>query len=170
MLRASQILPEFADRRRPSTVIPILIAAFAAYALAWDALSRSRRSCSPWSSGLLVVPLQMSLIPLLQLYNGVGAFFGGPQDLYGHLARPYRLRACARHLSPAATTMGRPAAEDHGIGASRRRQRFRYLRHDHSCPVRFRALASFAIFQFLWTGTTFSSPSSSSEAGTTSWC
>ncbi|MGR5489285.1 carbohydrate ABC transporter permease, partial [Vibrio alfacsensis] len=26
--------------------------------------------------GLLVVPLQMSLIPLLRLYNDIGAFFG----------------------------------------------------------------------------------------------
>jgi len=32
--------------------------------------------------GLLVVPLQMSLIPLLKLYNGVGLFFGVPSKTY----------------------------------------------------------------------------------------
>jgi alpha-glucoside transport system permease protein len=65
----------------PSTVIPILIAAFAAYALAWMPFP-GRAVLLAVVVGLLVVPLQMSLIPLLQLYNGVGAFFGVSAKTY----------------------------------------------------------------------------------------
>ncbi|TGS85219.1 carbohydrate ABC transporter permease, partial [Mesorhizobium sp. M2D.F.Ca.ET.178.01.1.1] len=53
----------------PATVIPILIAAFAAYALAWMRFP-GRALLIAVIIGLLVVPLQMSLIPLLRLYNG----------------------------------------------------------------------------------------------------
>ncbi len=64
----------------PATIIPILVAAFAAYALAWMpfrtlAAHRHRRRPSGRS-------LQMSLIPLLKLYNGVGAFLGVPAKTY----------------------------------------------------------------------------------------
>ena len=59
----------------PSTIIPILVAAFCAYALAWMRFP-GRAILIAVVVGLLVVPLQMSLIPLLKLYNGVGAFFG----------------------------------------------------------------------------------------------
>lgn len=55
----------------PATIIPILIAAFAAYALAWMKLP-GRGFIIAVIVGLLVVPLQMSLIPLLKLYNASG--------------------------------------------------------------------------------------------------
>ena len=55
----------------PATIIPILIAAFAAYALAWMKLP-GRGFIIAVIVGLLVVPLQMSLIPLLKLYNATG--------------------------------------------------------------------------------------------------
>ncbi|MGB5445216.1 MAG: carbohydrate ABC transporter permease, partial [Psychromonas sp.] len=58
----------------PATVIPILIAAFAAYALSWMRLP-GRGVLIALVVALLVVPLQMSLIPLLQLYNSIGTFF-----------------------------------------------------------------------------------------------
>jgi alpha-glucoside transport system permease protein len=59
----------------PATMIPIMIAAFAAYALAWMEFP-GRALLIAAIIGLLVVPLQMSLIPLLKFYNSVGAFFG----------------------------------------------------------------------------------------------
>ena len=59
----------------PATIIPILIAAFAAYALSWMRLP-GRGLLIALVVGLLVVPLQMSLIPLLQLYNTIGSYFG----------------------------------------------------------------------------------------------
>src|SRR5262245_52870123 len=65
----------------PSTIIPILIAAFAAYALAWMRFP-GRALIIAVIIGLLVVPLQMALIPLLQLYNAVALFFGVPSKTY----------------------------------------------------------------------------------------
>ena len=59
----------------PSTVIPILIAAFAAYALAWMTFP-FRGLIVALVVGLLVVPLQMSLIPLLRMYNGFANALG----------------------------------------------------------------------------------------------
>lgn len=50
----------------PATVIPILIAAFAAYALSWMSFS-GRNLLIAMVVGLIVVPLQMSLIPLQAL-------------------------------------------------------------------------------------------------------
>ena len=50
----------------PSTVIPITIAAFAAYAFAWIPF-RGRGILFIMVVALLVVPLQMALIPILKL-------------------------------------------------------------------------------------------------------
>ncbi|MEK9564290.1 MAG: carbohydrate ABC transporter permease, partial [Deltaproteobacteria bacterium] len=56
----------------PATIIPITIAAFAAYAFAWMQFP-GRQFLFVVVVGLLVVPLQMSLIPLLRMYNNIGA-------------------------------------------------------------------------------------------------
>src|SRR3954471_2260084 len=58
----------------PSTVIPITIAAFAAYAFSWMQF-RGRYVMFVLIVGLLVVPLQMALIPILRLYTD-GASIG----------------------------------------------------------------------------------------------
>src|SRR5512141_212315 len=55
----------------PSTVIPITIAAFAAYAFAWVRFP-GRGILFAIVVGLLVVPLQMSLVPVLQVYSKIG--------------------------------------------------------------------------------------------------
>ena len=55
----------------PATVIPITIAAFAAYAFAWINFP-FRSLLFAIVVGLLVVPLQMAFIPVLRLYGGVG--------------------------------------------------------------------------------------------------
>jgi len=55
----------------PATIIPILVAAFAAYALAWmDFPGRALLIAAV--VGLLVVPLQLALIPLLTLHTAIG--------------------------------------------------------------------------------------------------
>ena len=55
----------------PATIIPILIAAFAAYALAWmDFPGRGLLIAAV--VGLLVVPLQLALVPLLSLHTDIG--------------------------------------------------------------------------------------------------
>ncbi len=55
----------------PATIIPILVAAFAAYALAWMEFP-GRALLIAIVVGLLVVPLQLSLIPLLKFHNSIG--------------------------------------------------------------------------------------------------
>ncbi len=76
----------------PATIIPILIAAFAAYALAWMQLP-ARGFFVAVIVGLLVVPLQLSLIPLLTIYNQAGQALGRhAQGLCRHLAGAYGLR------------------------------------------------------------------------------
>ena len=128
----------------PATIIPILIAAFAAYALAWMKIP-GRGFMISVVVGLLVVPLQMSLIPLLKLYNASGFLsktylgiwlahtgFGLPFAIY--LLRSY-IAGLPRDLIESAQVDG---ANDFKI--------FRRI----ILPLSFPALASFAIFQFLW--------------------
>src|SRR6185503_10926156 len=52
----------------PATVMPITIAAFAAYAFSWMEF-RGRHVLFVAVVGLMVVPLQMALIPILRLYT-----------------------------------------------------------------------------------------------------
>ncbi len=128
----------------PATIIPILIAAFAAYALAWMKLP-GRGVIIAVIVGLLVVPLQMSLIPLLKMYNATGFLsktylgiwlahtgFGLPFAIY--LLRSY-IAGLPKDLIESAQVDG---ANDFKI----------FLRI--ILPLSFPALASFAIFQFLW--------------------
>ncbi len=127
----------------PATVIPILIAAYAAYALAWMQFP-GRALLLATIVGLLVVPLQMSLIPLLRLYTDIGigksfigiwlahTGFGLPLAIY--LLRNY-IAGLPREIIESARVDG---ASDFDI--------FRKI----ILPLSFPALASFAIFQFLW--------------------
>ncbi len=128
----------------PATIIPILIAAFAAYALAWMNFP-GRALLVAAVVGLLVVPLQLALIPLLQLHNAVGigkgylgvwlahTGFGLPLAIY--LLRNY-IVGLPRDIIESARVDG---ATDFEIFVK------------IVLPLSFPALASFAIFQFLWT-------------------
>ncbi|MEE9454874.1 MAG: carbohydrate ABC transporter permease [Paracoccaceae bacterium] len=127
----------------PATIIPILIAAFAAYALAWMEFP-GRALLLVTIVGLLVVPLQMSLIPLLRLYTDIGigksyvgiwlahTGFGLPLAVF--LLRNY-IAGLPREIIESAKIDG---ASDFDI----------FLKI--VLPLSFPALASFAIFQFLW--------------------
>jgi alpha-glucoside transport system permease protein len=127
----------------PATIIPILIAAFAAYALAWMEFP-GRALLIAAIVGLLVVPLQLALIPLLKLHNDIGlgkgymgiwlahTGFGLPLAIY--LLRNYMV-GLPREIIESARVDG---ASDFQI--------FRRI----ILPLSFPALASFAIFQFLW--------------------
>ncbi len=127
----------------PSTIIPIAIAAFAAYAFAWMEF-RGRQVLFVVVVGLLVVPLQMTLIPLLRVYNHLrlaGSFVGIwlAHTGYGLPFAIYLLRnffgALPRDLFEAAFL----------DGASHTTAFFRLV-----LPLSVPALASLAIFQFLW--------------------
>jgi alpha-glucoside transport system permease protein len=132
----------------PSTIIPILIAAFAAYALAWMRFP-GRALLIAVIIGLLVVPLQMSLIPLLKLYNGVGVFFGVPVKTYlgiwlAHtgFGLPFAIYLLRSYIAG----LPRELMESARIDGASDFEIFVKIVLPLSMPV----LASFAIFQFLW--------------------
>jgi alpha-glucoside transport system permease protein len=121
-----------------------LVAAFAAYALAWMEFP-GRALIVALVVGLLVVPLQLALIPLLKMHNEIGignsyigiwlahTGFGLPLAIY--LLRNYMI-GLPREIIESARVDG---ATDFQI----------FLKI--ILPLSFPALASFAIFQFLWT-------------------
>jgi alpha-glucoside transport system permease protein len=132
----------------PATVIPILIAAYAAYALAWMKFP-GRALLLSVVVGLLVVPLQMSLIPLLKLYNNIGFFFGVPAKTYlgiwlAHtgFGLPLAIYLLRNYISGLPREIMESARID---GASDFDIFVRIV-----LPLSLPALASFAIFQFLW--------------------
>jgi alpha-glucoside transport system permease protein len=132
----------------PATVIPILIAAFAAYALAWMRFP-GRAIIIAIVIGLLVVPLQMTLIPLLQLYNGVAMFFGVPSKTYlgiwlAHtgFGLPFAIYLLRSYMAGLPRELMESARID---GASDFEIFVKIV-----LPLSFPVLASFAIFQFLW--------------------
>ena len=132
----------------PATIIPILIAAFAAYALAWMRFP-GRALLIAVIIGLLVVPLQMSLIPLLKLYNGVGTFFGVPSKTYlgiwlAHtgFGLPFAIYLLRSYMAGLPRELMESARID---GASDFEIFIKIV-----LPLSFPVLASFAIFQFLW--------------------
>tara|TARA_B100001250_G_scaffold402194_1_gene415002 strand:+ start:83 stop:1222 length:1140 start_codon:yes stop_codon:yes gene_type:complete len=59
----------------PSTLIPLIICSFFAYSLTWMQFF-GRDTLLAIVIASLVVPLQMSLIPILTIYNDFGALFG----------------------------------------------------------------------------------------------
>lgn len=132
----------------PATIIPILIAAFAAYALAWMRFP-GRGLLVAIIVGLLVVPLQMSLIPMLRLYNGVANIFDtGAQGYFGvwlaHTA--FGLPLAIFLLRNYMVGLPREIMESARMDGATHFQIFTTM----VLPLSFPALASFAIFQFLW--------------------
>ena len=65
----------------PSTIIPLIICSFFAYALSWMRFF-GRDALLAVIIASLVVPLQMSLIPLLTIYNDIGALFNVSSKSY----------------------------------------------------------------------------------------
>ena len=98
----------------PSTVMPIIIAAYAAYAFAWMRFP-FKEAIFLGIVALLVVPVQMTLIPVLRLFNGAGLH----RQLPRHLARAHGLRAALRDLPPAQLHAG-PAGIGARVGLPRR--------------------------------------------------
>jgi len=139
----------------PATVMPITIAAFAAYAFSWMEF-RGRYVLFVVVVGLLVVPLQMALIPILRLYTG-GAAIGNlvlfpDLDLGGtflavwlaHTAfgLPLAVYLLRNYIGALPSSIIESAKID---GADHFTIFWRLI-----VPLSVPALAAFAIFQFLW--------------------
>ena len=82
----------------PATVIPILVAAFAAYALAWMDFPGSRAADRRHCRACWWCLLQLALIPLLKLHNDIGigkGYLGVWLAHTGFRHAPGDLSACA---------------------------------------------------------------------------
>jgi alpha-glucoside transport system permease protein len=139
----------------PATVIPITIAAFAAYAFSWMEF-RGRYVMFVAVVGLLVVPLQMALIPILKLFTQgltLGNYIIFPDlDLnqsflgiwlahtgFGLPLAVYLLRNYIGSLPSSIIESARIDGADHFTIF------WRLI-----IPLSIPALAAFAIFQFMW--------------------
>ncbi len=150
----------------PATVIPIAIAAFAAYAFAWIDFP-GRKGLFIATVSLLAIPLQVALIPLLQLYVS-GAHLTLPilnktitlipdLDLAGTttavwlthagFALPFAIFLLHNYLSQLPGDLFEAARID---GADHFTIFWRLV-----LPLSVPVLAAFGIFQFLWTWNDF---------------
>jgi alpha-glucoside transport system permease protein len=127
----------------PATIIPLLIAAYAAYAFAWMSFP-GRNTLFFIIVGLLVVPLQMTLIPVLRIFNATqltGTLLG---IWLAHAAYglPFAIYLLRNFFGELPREMLESASID---GASPVTTFFRLV-----LPTSVPALVSLAIFQFLW--------------------
>jgi alpha-glucoside transport system permease protein len=127
----------------PATVIPIAVASFAAYAFAWMEF--------PYKNvlfvvvvGLLVIPLQMTFIPLLTLFRdfGLAGSFVGVWLAHTGYGLPFALFLLRNFMGALPREVFESAAID---GASAPVAFFRL-----AVPMSVPAIAALAIFQFLW--------------------
>jgi alpha-glucoside transport system permease protein len=127
----------------PATVIPITIAAFAAYAFAWLRFP-GKSLLFAVVVALLVVPIQMTLVPLLRLYGDLGLTgnFLGIWLAHTGFGLPLAIYLLYNYISTLPHEIIESAAVD---GASPFTTFTRLV-----LPLSFPALAAFAIFQFLW--------------------
>jgi alpha-glucoside transport system permease protein len=139
----------------PGTIFPLILASMAAYALAW---MRFRGSSAIFFGifALQVVPLQMALVPVLQLFSG-GAHIGSVTIIPSpHLGGTYWQVWIAHTMFalPLAIFLLHNfiAALPYEVIESARVDGANHLRIFRSIvlPLATPAVASFAIFQFLW--------------------
>ncbi len=127
----------------PAVVIPILIAAFAAYGFAWLKFP-GRKIMFVAIVAILVVPLQISLIPILRDYQklGLNGTFLGIWLAHTGFGLPLAVYLLFNYISTIPRSIMESAFID---GASHFTTFLRLI-----LPLSVPALASFAIFQFLW--------------------
>ena len=127
----------------PATVIPILVAAFAAFAFAWMEFP-GRDILFILIVGLLVVPLQSTLIPVLKIYNRLGltGTFLGIWLAHTGYGLPFAVYLLRNFFGTLPREMIESAYLD---GASPFTTFLRLV-----MPLSVPAIASLAIFQFMW--------------------
>jgi alpha-glucoside transport system permease protein len=127
----------------PATVIPIMFAAFTAYAFTFMDFP-GRDVLFVLIVGLLVVPNQVALVPLLRLYSDTGLTGQFAAVYLAHIGfgMPLAIYILRNYMS----TLPKAVIESAKIdGASHFKTFWRLI-----VPMSVPALASFAIFQFLW--------------------
>ncbi len=127
----------------PATIIPIMVAAFAAYAFAWMDFP-GRYFIFVLVVGLLVIPLQMTFIPVLRVYSKIHAVGTFPGLWLAHAA--YGLPFSIYLLRNAFGGLPRDLFESAYLdGASSFNVFFQIV-----MPLSVPAFASLVIFQFMW--------------------
>lgn len=139
----------------PATIFPVVIATMAAYSLAWIKFKGSD-SLFFFIFALQIVPLQMSLVPLLQLFTGgihifgftifpalgIAGKFAGiwlPHTMFALPLAIYLLHNFISHLP-------RDLMEAAHVDGANHFMVFRKI----VLPLSIPGIASLAIFQFLW--------------------
>jgi alpha-glucoside transport system permease protein len=130
------------------TAIPIVVGALAAYAFAWIEFP-GRDWLFLFVVALLVVPLQMALIPMFSLYNDTGLFDTALALILFHSAfgLPFAIFLLRNYFVGIPKDILESARID---GASELKIFLRLI-----LPLGLPAIASLAIFQFLWTWNDF---------------
>jgi alpha-glucoside transport system permease protein len=127
----------------PATFLPILFAAFAGYAFAWLDF-KGRYWIFAILVGLQVVPLQMTLVPISQIYAklGLNGTFLGVWLFHTGFGLPYAIYLMRNFLGSLPRDLFESAYLD---GASHWTAFYRLV-----IPLSMPAIASLGIFQFLW--------------------
>ena len=127
----------------PAVVIPVTIAAFAAYAFSWMTFP-GRNLLFVIVVGLMVVPLQMALIPILRIYTAFDVTGTFPAVWLAHagFGLPLAIYLLRNYMGSLPASIIESAKID---GASHWAIFVRLI-----IPLSVPVLASFAIFQFLW--------------------
>jgi alpha-glucoside transport system permease protein len=139
----------------PATIVPLMIASMAAYAFAWIDF-KGRNVLFIFVFALQIVPIQMALVPLLSSFSRGMELFGIPVTLplaasagyaqvwFAHtmFALPLAIYLLHNFMSEIPGEIIEAARVD---GASRGQIFFRIV-----LPLTMPAIASVAIFQFLW--------------------
>jgi len=127
----------------PSTIFPILISSFAAYAFSWMDF-KGRQWLFALLVGLQVVPLQMTLIPVSRLFAqfGLNGTFQGIWLFHTGFGLPYAIYMMRNFLG----SLPRELFESAYLDGASHWTAFTKL----AIPLSVPALASLAIFQFLW--------------------
>ena len=127
----------------PSVVLVVVVAAFAAYAFAWIEFP-GRNALFLVVIALLVVPIQMALIPVARLYSDLGIFGDVIGVILFHVAfgLPFAIFLLRNFFAGIPRELLEAARMD---GAGEFTVFFRVV-----APLGFPAIASLAIFQFLW--------------------
>ena len=127
----------------PATIIPILVAAYAAYAFAWMDFP-GRNLLFILVVGLLVIPVQSSLIPVLQFSTNLGITGSFPAVWLAHtgFGLPFAIFLLRNFFGQLPKEMFESAYLD---GASPTTAFFRLV-----LPLSVPAIASLVIFQFMF--------------------
>jgi alpha-glucoside transport system permease protein len=127
----------------PSTILPILFASFAAYAMSWMNFT-GRHFLFALLVGLQVVPLQMTLIPISKLYSNLGlnGTFLGVWLFHTGFGLPYAIYLMRNFMG----SLPREVFESAYLDGASHWTAFYKL----AIPLSVPAIASLGIFQFLW--------------------